>query len=177
MADEPKPGETLGADWKPPTREEWEAAQKQLTNKQEEAARVHKKLADLEAAKKAAEEEEAKKRGEFESLYKQEAETRKALEARVKAVEDAQEAELDELVKDWDEDTRALVPASLPVQDRLTLARKLAGKLFRQESTGGPSTRPPGNRSKPFGGYADAVEWARRDWPAYKAWRDSQKGA
>lgn len=165
--DESQPGEKPGADgWKPPTREEWEAAQRQLANKLEEAARVHKKLADLEAARKAAEEEEAKKRGEYEGLYKQEAEARKALEARVKAFEEVQEAELAELVQEWDDDTKALIPPGLPVHERLALARRLAGKLF-QDRRGGQPTRPVGGRATQFNGYNSAEEWAERDPSGY----------
>ncbi len=159
-----KPTDGKGAaDWKPPTREEWEALQRQALNKAEEAARIHKKLADIEAAKRAAEEEAAKKRGEFESLYKKEAETRKSLEARLKAIEEAQEAELAEMVKDWDDDMKSLIPASLPVQERLALARKLASKLGSQQQKPGPSTRPPGGRTGAYGGYESLEEWAEKD--------------
>ncbi|MFZ5426666.1 MAG: hypothetical protein ACOZEN_06805 [Thermodesulfobacteriota bacterium] len=184
MADENKPGVTPGEtdppreEWKPPTREEWEAAQKALGNWKQTADRFGKKLADIEARQKEADEAEAKRRGEFEALHAKEKVRADQYAARVAAFEAALEGEYGEIVKGWDDETRALVPSTLPVEERLRLARGIAKKLLAAtDKGGGPGASPPGSRNTggPFGGYASEEEWAKRDYASYRAYRDRKK--
>ncbi len=164
MADgDPKPDPTPGA-YVPPTREEWEAAQRSLKNKTEEADRHAKKVQAQEAAQKAAEEEAAKKRGEFERLYQTEAEKAKALEAEVGAFRAEQQAELDALLKDMGDEDKALVSdEGIPLVKRLRLARHLKGKTAQ----GNPPPPGPGGKraaeAGQFGGFESMQEWADRD--------------
>ena len=137
---------------------------KELESARKEAAKYRTKLRAEEESKAKAEEDAAKKRGEFEQLYTKEKADREALAARVAAIEQAQEAEFTELTKDLDEDEKELIPADLPVEKRLTLARKLLAKLKGASLPSGPGTKPSGSRgSSEFGGYKSMDEWAEGD--------------
>lgn len=174
MADDPKgaggtpdpkdpKADGSGGDWKPLSREETEALQRHARNKEEEAARHGEKLKKIDEDAKKAEEEKAKKAGEYDKLLAERDAKLTAYETRIKAIETAQAAELADLLKGLSEDDKALVPESLPVEERLNLARKLTARL----STTHGSTKPAGSRTATFGGYSSEMEFANKDPKRY----------
>lgn len=170
MADEPKP-DPKPDDWKPPTREEWEATQRSLQNKTEEADRHAKKAAKVEADRKAAEEKALAEQGQYKTLAEQREAELKAEREKLAAYQ-AKEAEavkratakLAEVTKDWTPEEKALyLREALPVEERLEIAE---ARNAERKGKGGTPRAPgyaPGATDTPNGGYADAIEWATKD--------------
>jgi flagellar motility protein MotE (MotC chaperone) len=183
MADDPKgdggtpnpkdpKADGSGGDWEPLSREETEALQRHARNKEEEAARHAEKLKKIDDDAKKANEDRARKAGEYDKLLAERDAKLAAQEARLKAIEDAHKAELADMLKGLSDDDKALVPESLPIEERLTLAKKLTARL----STTHGSTKPAGSRNvTAHGGFESDEEWAKADYPAYKAYRDMKK--
>ena len=144
-----------------------EQMQKEIESLRKESAKWRTKLRAEEESKAKAAEDEAKKRGEFEQLYTKRDAEAKALEARVSAIEAAQEAEFGELIKDFADDEQELIDASLPIERRLTLARKLAAKLKGKDAPGMGAGGGRDTKLK-FGGFNSENEWAAKDPAGYK---------
>ena len=174
MPDDPKPGlepsdkpdPALGGGNDPASGPDY--WQKEAKAHAKEAQKLRERLNALEADKTKAAEDDAKKRGEFEQLFTKRDAEAKALEARLSVIETAQEAEFEDLIKDFTAEEKELIDASLPVEKRLTLARKLTAKLRAKET---PGMGAGGGREHPkgkYGGYASATELAAKDWKLFK---------
>lgn len=173
MAEDTKDGvtppEPKGEPWTPPTREEWEASQKTIKNKTEEADRHAKKV-------KAIEDKQAQEAGKYEELYTKTKVELDAVTADAATYRSLAEAELGEALKALPPEALALIPEELPIATRLRMAKAAKALLAKStpvgtvSATGATSTSGSGK----FGGYADEIEWARNDYPAYKKYRDSQ---
>lgn len=157
-------------DWKPLSREETEALQRQLLNKSEEAKRLHDAQAKRDAEAKAKEEEEAKKRGEHERLLGERDKELAGYRDRVAKREQLDTEALEAMTKDWPDNRKALIAGATP-EDRLAHARKLAAEF--DQATPPPPPGPHGKRSPTSGmkGFASEMEFAQNDPKGYLDWK------
>lgn len=185
MAEDPKGGggtppnpddQKKGSDdaYTPPSRDEWEKHRRHVQNLEEEKARRIKKDQDAADLAKKAEDDAALKRGEHERLLKEKDALLSEKDQRIAAFEKVQTEQLEELMKGFSEEDKALVPSSLPIDERLRLAQKLQARLNASGPKG--STKPNGGRdSSQFGGYSSEMEFAQRNPSGYLKWKKEQK--
>lgn len=143
-----------------------EALQKELKKTREEAAKYRTKLKERET-------EEAVKRGELESLYNQEAERAKQLEAEVTAFQAQQQEELESITSAWKEED-CIIPASLSLSEKLKLAKRLDAKYKAAVPSVGV-TGAHGAREGKFNGYSSNNEWASEDPASYLEYFKTKK--
>lgn len=159
-----------GGEWKPMSREETEALQRQLQNKSEEAKRLHDAQAKRDAEAKAKEEEEAKKRGEHERLLGERDKELEGIKARIAKREQLDTAELEAMTKDWPDGRKALIAGATP-EEKLAHAKRLAEEFGQKAPP--PPAGPHGKRSPTSGlnGYTSEMEFAQQDPKGYLAWK------
>lgn len=144
---------------------EGESLAKELEKTRKEAAKYRTQLRDYEEAQKMKELEEQKARGEYQNLYTQQVELNKTLQEELNTFKKSQEDEYGSLIKDWKEEDLALIPSSLPISEKLSLAKRLSSRLTPIPVPG--TTSVVGNKHGKFGGFATKEEWAEKDPAGY----------
>ena len=135
----------------PPGGDQLKGMQAALAAERKKRQEYEAQLATFQAAQREAEEAAAKKRGEFETLYTTAKQERDALEAKVKAFEEAEATRLADLtaandaaMKALPKNFRALVPENLSPGDKAAQIARLQATLADATPTGGiPPKAPP----------------------------------